>query len=77
MQPIHVATCSGHLNVISTLVERYGVDPQETSDVCTYVPSLYMCISMSTDLLTCMYVYIKVEGSYYKDTLYVCVYICT
>ena len=36
-QPIHIATCGGHLNVVSTLVERYGVDPQETTDVRTYI----------------------------------------
>ena len=33
MQPIHSAACHGHINVISVLVERYGVDPQEKADV--------------------------------------------
>ena len=32
-----IATCGGHLNVVSTLVERYGVDPQETTDVRSYI----------------------------------------
>ena len=35
LQPIHLATCIGHLNVVSTLIEKFGIDPQETSDVCT------------------------------------------
>ena len=36
LQPIHLATCLGHLNVVSTLIEKFGIDPQETSDVCVY-----------------------------------------
>ena len=33
MQPIHSAANDGHINVISVLVEKYGVDPQEKADV--------------------------------------------
>ena len=35
-QPIHGAATSGHIDVISTLVEKYGVDPQEKADVCMH-----------------------------------------
>ena len=37
MQPIHYAACNGQINVISLLVDKYGVDPQEKADVRTYV----------------------------------------
>ena len=37
MQPIHIVTCGGHLNILSTLIERFGVDPQEANDVCMIV----------------------------------------
>ena len=47
LQPIHLATCIGHLNVVSTLLEKFGIDPQETSDVCTVC--MYVCIYV------CMY----------------------
>jgi len=33
MQPIHSAACYGHIDVIRTLVEKYGVDPQEKAEV--------------------------------------------
>ena len=36
-QPIHTAATSGHTNVISVLVEKYGVDPQEEANVCINV----------------------------------------
>ena len=35
LQPIHYATLFGQLDVVSTLVERYNIDPQEFSDVRT------------------------------------------
>ena len=37
MQPIHSAASNGHIEVISILVEKYSVDPQEKADVCTYI----------------------------------------
>ena len=33
MQPIHFATMSNHLHIISTLVEQYGVDPNSKREV--------------------------------------------
>ena len=33
MQPIHSAATNGCIDVISVLVEKYGVDPQEKADV--------------------------------------------
>ena len=44
MQPIHCAAIYGHIDVISILVERYGVDPQEKADVRTYVANSNMCV---------------------------------
>ena len=42
MQPIHSAASSGHINVISILVEKYGVDPQEKADVRMYMCDTYV-----------------------------------
>ena len=36
MQPIHSAAGNGCIDVISILVEKFGVDPQEKADVCTH-----------------------------------------
>ena len=36
-QPIHSAAISGHTDVISVLVEKYGVDPQEEANVRMYI----------------------------------------
>ena len=33
MQPIHSAAINGSIDMISILVEKYGVDPQEKADV--------------------------------------------
>ena len=33
-QPIHSAATSGHIGLISILVEKYGVDPQVKAKVC-------------------------------------------
>jgi len=35
MQPIHCAAGNGRIDVINALI-KYGVDPQEKTDVCTY-----------------------------------------
>ena len=43
MQPIHSAATSGHIDVISVLVEKYGVDPQEKAEVHTYI---HVCMHM-------------------------------
>ena len=32
-EPIHLATIAGHLDVVTTLIERCDVDPQETTNV--------------------------------------------
>ena len=42
MQPIHSAATNGHTDVISTLVQKYGVDPQE-ADVCIHATNV-VCI---------------------------------
>lgn len=39
MQPIHSAPTNGHTDVISTLVQKYGVDPQQ-ADVCTHATNV-------------------------------------
>ena len=42
MQPIHSAASSGQIDVISVLVEKYGVDPQEKADVCVCICVMYV-----------------------------------
>ena len=44
-QPIHGAATSGHIDVISTLVEKYGVDPQEKADVCMHANRKHIAYS--------------------------------
>ena len=45
MQPIHCAAIYGQIGVISILVERYGVDPQEKADVRMYIqPCIHLDI---------------------------------
>ena len=39
MQPIHKAAMVGHAEIVTILVEKYGIDPQEKADVCLYVCS--------------------------------------
>ena len=54
LQPIHLATCLGHLNVVSTLIENFGIDPQETSDVCVYVHAVCMILCSFVCMYICM-----------------------
>ena len=61
MQPIHSAASSGHINVISILVEKYGVDPQEKADV-----RMYMCDTYVFYVYIYIYIYICI-----------CIYITT
>ena len=42
VQAIHNAATHGHIGLISVLVEKYGVDPQEKADVCKLVCSQYI-----------------------------------
>ena len=42
MQPIHSAATNGHTDVISSLVQKYGVDPQE-ADVCIHATNV-VCV---------------------------------
>ena len=79
LQSIHLATCSGHLNVVSMLVEKFGIDPQETSDVrmylCTYMCNnnnyVYACVCMfmCVCVYVCVYTYLR---TYVR--MYVCMY---
>ena len=44
MQPIHSAASHGQIDVISVLVEKYGVDPQEKADVCMRIHMYNVCM---------------------------------
>ena len=37
MQPIHNAAMVGHIEIVTILVEKYGINPQEKADVCMFV----------------------------------------
>ena len=41
IQPIHKAAVSGHIGLISVLVEKYGVDPQVKAKVPV---RMYICM---------------------------------
>ena len=56
-QPIHGAATSGHIDVISTLVEKYGVDPQEKADVCMHAYRKHIAYSQPEGQL---YILLKV-----------------
>ena len=60
-QPIHGAATSGHIDVISTLVEKYGVDPQEKADVCMHANRKYIAYSQPEGQL---YILLKVVKIY-------------
>ena len=57
MQPIHSAASSGQIDVISVLVEKYGVDPQEKADVCMCICVMYVHTYMHIYVYACIATY--------------------
>ena len=62
MQPIHTAASSGQLKVMAELIQKFGVDPREKSDVCVtslpYLLAIYinlcnLILGRSTAITSC------------------------
>ena len=58
MQPIHSAATNGHTDAINTLVQKYGVDPQE-ADVCIHATNVVHIKQLLTYCRVVMYIVMK------------------